>query len=600
MPNPRLWSPETPVLYRVHTDVHDDGRLTDQVDVPLGFRWMAVDARRGFFLNGAPLSLRGTNRHQDRERYANALPDWAHREDIRHVKSAGFNFLRLAHYPQDPAVLDEADRQGLVLWEEIPVVNLISMSDSFADNSERMLVEMIRQHYNHPSVALWGYMNEVLLQPPRPEPTAYRERVVALARRLERRARAEDSTRRTVTAISLDEIDNGTGLQDIPHVLGLNLYFGWYYRMLSGLGPYLDSLHQRNPTRPLMVSEYGADSDERIHARTARAFDFSNEFQQRFHEESFPQLLARDYLVGTAVWNQFDFGVKGRHDSKPNLNQKGLHYFDRTPKDVAYYYRARLLAEPVLRIAVRDWAVRAGSRPGDRVQPIKVYTNLPDVELFVGDSSLGRRRVENATAEWSVSLGAGENRFRARGVARDGTTVADVATVRYDDRTPFFRDAASSVRTFAVNAGSHYEVADESGTVWEADRPYERGGWGYVGGGREVLIHHRIFGTERDDPIYQTARDSAVAYRFDVPDGEYEVSVRLAETHHDVAGRRVFDVRVNDVPVFTAIDLAGEHGRYVAVERAVQVTVQQGRGLEVRFTARVGAPIVNGILVRRR
>jgi beta-galactosidase len=600
VPNPRLWSPATPTLYRVHTEVHDGRRLTDKVDAPLGFRWIAVDARRGFLLNGEPLPLRGTNRHQDREGFANALPDWAHREDVRHVKSAGFNFLRLAHYPQDPVVLDEADRQGLVIWEEIPVVNLISMSETFAENSERMLVEMIRQHYNHPSVALWGYMNEVLLQPPRPEPPGYRASVVALARRLEARVHAEDSTRRTVTAISIDEIDNGTGLQDISDVVGFNLYFGWYYRTLEGLGPYLDSLHQRYPKRPLMVSEYGADSDERIHTRSPRAFDFSNEFRQRFHEANYAQLAARDYLVGTAVWNQFDFGVKGRHDSKPNLNQKGLHYFDRTPKDVAYYYRARLLAEPVLRLAVRDWSIRAGSREADRLQPIKVYSNLSEVELFLGDSSLGRRRTENATAEWNVSLVAGPNRFRASGVAPNGTAVEDEATVHYEDRSSFFRDPMSPVRVVAVNAGSHYDVVEASGTVWEADRAYERGGWGYVGEGRPVLIHHRIFGTVADDPIFQAARDSVRAYRFDVPDGDYEVRVRLAETHHEHSARRVFDVHVNDVPVFSAIDLAGEYGRYVAVERAVEVTARAGRGLELRFAARVGAPIVNGILIRRR
>ena len=75
---------------------------------------------------------------------------------MRLVKDTGFNFLRLAHYPQDPAVLEAADALGLAVWEEIPVVNTITMSEAFAANAERMLVEMIRQHYNHPSVVMWG------------------------------------------------------------------------------------------------------------------------------------------------------------------------------------------------------------------------------------------------------------------------------------------------------------------------------------------------------------------------------------------------------------------------------------------------------------
>ena len=100
-----------------------------------------------------------------------------------------------------------------------------------------------------------------------------------------------------MTAISFDEVDDGTGLQDVPQVLGLNLYFGWYYRTLDALGPWLDSLHARHPDRPIIVSEYGADSDERIHARQPRAFDFSADWQQRLHEATWPQLARRDWLV---------------------------------------------------------------------------------------------------------------------------------------------------------------------------------------------------------------------------------------------------------------------------------------------------------------
>ncbi|MGH7525420.1 MAG: glycoside hydrolase family 2 TIM barrel-domain containing protein [Gemmatimonadales bacterium] len=593
---PRLWSPADPYRYRVTTDIRESGRVADRVHNPLGFRRFELDAGRGLTLNGRPLRLTGTNRHQDRAGYGNALPDWAHVEDVRLVKETGFNFLRLAHYPQDPAVLDAADRLGLVVWEEIPIVNLISTSDAFAGHAERMLVEMIRQHYNHPSVFFWGYMNEVMLRRPDPVPPGYTERIVELARRLEARVKAEDSTRATVTAISLDEVDNGSGLQDIPDALGLNLYFGWYYRDLAGFGPYLDSLHRRDPRRPLIVSEYGADSDERIHAAEPRAFDFSTEQQQRFHEAHLPQILKRSYLLGSAVWNQFDFGSKGRHDSKPNLNQKGLLYFDRTPKDVWHYYRAALRQEPVLHIASRDWRGRAGSRPEDRVQPVLVYSNLGQVELLLNGRSQGKRQVSNYAARWAIPLTSGSNRLLARGV-HGGAAVEDAVTVRYTDRTPFFTDAASTTSTMAVNVGSHYQYIDAGGTAWEADRPYRRGSWGYQGG-REVLNHHRILGTP-DDALFQAARDGASGYRFDVPDGVYRVSVALAELEHDRAGQRVFSVRVNDRRAFAGVDLAGEYGRYVAVERAVVVEATGGHGVVVRLEARVGSPVVSGIRLDR-
>lgn len=272
---PRLWSPSDPAVYRVASEVRAGSRTLDRVEVPLGFRWFRADAQEGFFLNGKRLQLHGTNRHQDSAGLGNALPDAAHRRDLQLIKDTGFNFLRLAHYPQDPAVLEAADALGLIVWEEIPVVNLIGVSDAFAVNAERMLVEMIRQHYNHPSVLIWGQMNEVLLQRPKPEPAGYVPRVVELARRLDARARAEDPFRATAAAVSFDEIDDGSGLQDVPQILGLNLYFGWYYREIESLGPFLDDFHRRHPQRPLLVSEYGAGSDERVHALEPRAFDLS-------------------------------------------------------------------------------------------------------------------------------------------------------------------------------------------------------------------------------------------------------------------------------------------------------------------------------------
>jgi beta-galactosidase len=601
IPGPRLWSPGDPNVYTVITEVRDGEAVVDRVENPLGFRWLRVDPDQGLFLNGEPLRLVGTNRHQDRAGYGNALPDPLHRRDVELVKATGFNFLRLAHYPQDPAVLEAMDRVGLAGWEEIPVVNTITLSDAFADNAERRLREMIRQHYNHPSILFWGYMNEVLLREPDPLPEGYRAAVVELAERLDAVAHEEDATRLTVTAISFGEIDNGTGFQDVPDILGMNLYFGWYYRSLEGIGPFLDSLHARHPDRPLMISEYGAGSDERIHALEPRAFDFSTEYQRRFHESHMAQLQARDYLVGTAVWNQFDFGSASRNDSKPNINQKGLLYYDRTPKDVWHYHRARLLDEPVLHIATRDWRHRAGSRPGDASQPIVVYTNLDSVELSLNGSPAGRTAATGGVARWIVELAPGENRLEARGEG-DGTEVRDEARILYQDRSGLFTatgdPGGSAARGIAVNTGSHYQYIDAAGTVWEADRPYEPGGWGYVGG--EPRLDHRRIRKTGEDALYQASREGAGSYRFDVVDGEYDVRILLAETRFREPGERVVDVRVNGVPVVTDLDLAARHGPYTAIQRTARVTADDGSGVRIELDASAGVSTVSGIEVRKR
>lgn len=612
---PRLWSPGAPNVYAVVTEVRAGGEVQDRIRSPLGFRWLRVDPAEGVFLNGRPIRLVGTNRHQDRAGYGNALSDAMHRRDIERVKATGFNFLRLAHYPQDPAVLEAMDELGLVGWEEIPVVNMITLSEAFGDHAERMLREMVRQHYNHPSILFWGYMNEVMLVEPDPRPEGYHDRVVALAERLEAVVEEEDPGRYTVTAISFGEIDNGTGFQEVPDILGLNLYFGWYYRTLDGLGPYLDSLHARHPDRPLMISEYGAGSDDRIHARDSRRFDFSIEYQQRFHEAHMRQLMDRSYLAGTAVWNQFDFGSNHRNDSRPNINQKGLFHYDRTPKDIWHYYRALLLDRPVLHIATRDWPRRAGSRPGDARHEIVVYSNLDSVALRLNGVVVGRAAVSNGTVRWDAELEHGRNRLAATG-RWDDATVRDEAVVVYEDRSGLLarggeaapgaggRSAGTlerhgdSVPILAVNAGGHYQYIDAAGTVWEADRAYEPGGWGHVGG-EARLVHQRIRGSP-EDGLYQATREGADAYRFDVPDGEYDVRILLAETRHEAAGARVLDVRVNGAPVFIDFDPARRHGPHTAVQRTVRVTASGGRGVVVELDAAVGATTVSGIEVRRR
>jgi beta-galactosidase len=564
--HPRLWSPATPYLYRVRTEVYQGGEMVDAVDNPLGFRWFSVDPLNGLTLNGRPLKLFGTNRHQDYAGLGNALPDELHRRDVRLVKETGFNFLRLAHYPQDPAVLDEADRSGLVIWEEIPIVNLISTSAAFAENSERMLVEMIRQHYNHPSILFWGYMNEVMLRKPDPLPERYYEILAELAQRLDKRAHKEDSTRRTVMALSSGEVDDDKGIGGIPDIVGMNLYFGWYYGKLADLGEFIDRVHRQRPARPLFISEYGAGTDERVHSLHPRAYDFSSEYGPEFHRASFAQLQDRQFLVGTAVWNQFDFGSNSRHDTKYGINSKGLFFYDRTPKDMSFYYRAALLPKPVLLLA-REWRERAGSRAQDRVQPVWVYSNQPEVELFVNGRPAGSRAVQNRTARWEVELSAGENRIRAR-----AGSLEDSMTIHYEDRT--------GGTFFAINAGSDYAYIDHSHVIWEADRAYEPGSWGYVGG-EGKLTHHRILGTE-EDALFQASREGMERYQFDVPDGPYDVTLGFAQGNAEA--KRVFAVRVNGCELVRDLDLSAEYGSFTAVRRMFSVDATNGRGIAIEFT----------------
>jgi beta-galactosidase len=172
----------------------------------------------------------------------------------------------------------------------------------------------------------------------------------------------------------------------------------------------------------------------------------------------------------------------------------------------------------------------------------------------------------------------------------------DVVDVSYEDRSSLFSAAGGSVRQIAVNAGSHYQYVDAGGMVWEADRPYSRGSWGYVGG-EARLRHHRIYGSD-DDALYQAERVGIQEYRFDVPNGTYDVRLLFVEQEYDRAGQRVFDAGVNGQLAFRRLDLAGAHGRYNAVDRTIVATALDGKGITVQLQPVIGKATISGIMLR--
>ncbi len=146
---PLLWSPDSPRLYLLKTVVRDaqTGKEVDRQLNTFGLRWFRFDASEGFFLNGRHIKLIGTNRHQDYLDKGNALPDELHVEDIRLLKSMGGNMLRISHYPQDPLILEMCDKLGIITSVEIPIVNEITESDAFLQNSLQMATEMVKAEF---------------------------------------------------------------------------------------------------------------------------------------------------------------------------------------------------------------------------------------------------------------------------------------------------------------------------------------------------------------------------------------------------------------------------------------------------------------------
>lgn len=618
--NPLLWSPESPDLYSVETIISDSktGRILDIVNSYTGFRWFSFDGEKGFFLNGKPCKLNGVCRHQDQKPIANALSDEMHRRDMQMIKDMGANFIRISHYPQDPAIIEQCDKLGLLIWEEIPVIDIVPEAPSFGDNCESALREMIRQHHNHPSVIMWGYMNEILLVTQRryneEERKPVIKRSIELAERLEKVLKEEDSSRYSVMAFHGSESYNDLGFGNITDIVGWNLYQGWYSDDLEQFDKFVEKQQELFPGKPKIISEYGAGSDKRIHSLFPKRFDFSIQYQQEYAEHYLSVIEREPYICGSTYWNFIDFGSAQRDESMPRINNKGLVYSDRTPKDVYYLFQSCFRKDiPIIHIASRDWQNRSGLARNHEavIQPVKVYSNLEKVELLMNGKSLGSKECKNYKAEWDIPFTTGTHFFTAKGI-KNGKEIETGLTIQFTSIPEILDENTFSNNELAINVGSNtFYTSPLSNLIWIPDKEYTTGSWGYIGG--EIISIQTEISNTQDNPLYQTLRISPEAYRFDVPPGQYEVELLFADIFqnkkdipHTLGSEssntnlnNKFDVYINDKIVDTNLDVHHSVGHYKAMSKKYIVEVKDANHISIRLTALSGKTFLNGIKLRK-
>lgn len=629
--NPRLWSPDNPYLYSIKTIIRDAStdNVLDELVHPLGLRWFRFDAAEGFFINGKHLKLVGASRHQDRPGMGNAVPDALARKDIEWLKKMGGNFLRIAHYPQDPAVLEACDRLGIITSVEIPVVNEITESDSFYNNCANMQVEMIRQHYNHPSVVIWCYMNEVLLRPhfndDKERQKMYFSHITTLAARLDSITRAEDPSRYTMMAHhgDFDKYKN-TGLVDIPMIVGWNLYSGWYGGDVKNFPAFLDKHRHQFPSKPIVVAEYGADADPRIRSFHPVRFDKSIEYTNQFHQYYINEMMKRPFVAAAMIWNLADFNSETREETMPHINNKGILTWNRSPKDPFYLYQAVLAKEPFIKIANAGWPQRAGRADSNRAvcfQPLQVATNLDSVELLLNGISLGHKKPVTGLCEFVVPFVHGNNTLEARG-ERAGEMHSDYSGVQFTLHPYQLKNARSFLPLNILLGGDRYfydEILDE---VWIPDQAYQQDSWGCIGGeAYKIPGNNRLpYGSDKDirgtnnDPVYQTQQTGIKEYRLDVPPGQYELTLHFAELE-GVAAKdlpynlsntsstslrqsRRFHVYINGELFLENFNIAAEVGLASALAKKIFVSALN-EGIRISFIPLSGQPVLNALQVRK-
>ena len=631
--SPRLWDIDDPYRYMVYTRILDKrkGTLLDEVVNPLGLRWFKFDSEKGFFLNGKGRKLIGTARHQDYFQKGNALRDELHVQDVLLLKEMGGNYLRVSHYPQDPVIMEMCDKLGIVTSVEIPVVNAVTETEEFLHNSVEMAKEMVRQDFNRPSVMIWGYMNEIFLRRPYTEGKQledYYRFTEKVARALEATIREEDPSRYTMMAYhNMPQYYEDAHLTEIPMIQGWNLYQGWYEPDINEFQRLLDRAHKVYKGKVLMVTEYGPGVDPRVHSYQPERFDFSQEYGLVYHKHYLNEMMKRPFIAGSSLWNLNDFYSESRVDAVPHVNNKGVVGLNREKKDVYWFYKTALSRRPILVIGNREWKSRGGvvnTAQKECIQSVPVFSNAEEVELFVNNKSLGKKKIEDNYALFDVPFVGGENLLEAVAVTGDNK-LRDMLRIQFQLVGSQLKDEAVPFTEINVMLGSPRYFEDRAANVaWIPEQEYKPGSWGFIGGtsyrrktgfgtmlGSDIDIH----GTDMN-PIFQTQRVGIKSFKADVPNGEYSVYLHWAELESDkerealvynlgadseqtFAGNRSFGISMNGTTVLDDFNIARDYGYARAVIKKFVVTVKDGKGLSVDFHKKEGEPILNAIRIYR-
>jgi beta-galactosidase len=321
--NPSLWSPDSPVLYTLKTQVLKGGKVLDESISNFGFRWVKWTADHGFFLNGKHVVLQGANVHQDQAGWGDAVTDSAAWRDVKMIKDAGMNFIRGSHYPHSPAFVKACDELGVMFWSEAPFwgtggngrdgwwaasayPTTVKDTVAFEKSCLQQLEEMILIHRNSPSIIVWSMCNEPFF-------TAWGTMggVKRLLGRMVERTHQLDPTRKAAIGGCQRPIDKDR-IDHIGDVAGYN-------------GDGANIMEFQNPGIPNIVSEYGSTIDRRPGKMAPGWGDLAR-------DEGYK---GKEWRSGQAIWCGFDHGTIAKGD----FGRMGFIDYQRIPKRRYYWYQ---------------------------------------------------------------------------------------------------------------------------------------------------------------------------------------------------------------------------------------------------------------------
>nr|WP_302828908.1 glycoside hydrolase family 2 TIM barrel-domain containing protein [uncultured Bacteroides sp.] len=376
--SPKLWYPDSPSLYVLRTEVLDGKKVTDSKDTRIGIRRIEMTREKGFLINGKPLKLEGSNRHQEYPYVGNAISDQAQYRDMYQIRNNGFNTVRLGHYPQDPSVLDACDELGLLAIEPIPGWQFFNKAQGFIDHTYKDIRDLIRRDRNHPSIIMW----ETTLNESWP-PKEWKDQAVRTAH----------------------EEFPGDQCYTSGDTYGYDGFDVCYNDWESGY-------NRPNKTKkPGFIREY-YDYEFGGHYSTSRVTrgDGDRALRQNAWNAQWSHNRYRAYYpwtIGGAVWSMHDYN-RGCCD---NICYSGLADLFRLPKFGLHYFRTQVPAGSFTPAGPMRYEVFINSHWMEGASDtLQVYGNVDEVELLLNGRVVARRHPDSKpSTENYVSLPDGGN-----------------------------------------------------------------------------------------------------------------------------------------------------------------------------------------------
>lgn len=615
--NPHLWSIEDPYLYKVYSDIYQDGQLIDQLITPYGIRWTKWDITgenptNQFYLNGKPVFINGTAEYEHMMGQGHAFSKEQVLSRVEQVKAAGYNAFRDGHQPHNLLYQQQWDSLGILWWPQMGA-HIWFDNPEFKANYKQLLHDWVKERRNSPSIILWGLQNESTI------PTEFAEEFTELIRELDPGA----STQRLVTTCN-----GGTGTD-------WNVIQNWSGTYGGNPGIYDEELSEQ-----LLNGEYGAWRSIDLHS------EGDYEYEGPLSEDRMWLLMeskirlgenASDKSCGQFHWLLTSHDNPGRTQAGEGLrdidrvgpvNYKGALTIWGEPLDVYYMFRSNYApkeTDPMVYIVSHTWPNR-WEKPGIK-SGIRVFSNCDEVELFNGVriNSLGRKKRGpiGTHLKWD-EVDIKNNVLYAVGYVNGKEVARDCIVLDLLPEATDLEKLAGGVEPllsdqdrnylYRVNCGGP-DYIDKQGNVWLADVQYDGSGWGSVSWTDDYNDLPAFYGSQRVtyDPIKGTDEWKLIqsfrygrhklAYRFPLPDGEYQVDMFFIEPWYGTSGGlncndwRVFDVAVNGQVIADDLDIWEEAGHDKLLKKTATVTVMGGL-LNICFPeVKAGQAIISAIAV---